>query len=338
MIAVVAASSACLAVALLALLLRLLLRPHKKASLAGKHCIVTGGSSGIGLETAKTLASKGAIVTIMARNIDRMEKAVGEIRACAPDPERSSIGFVACDIASDYASAQSGIEMAEAKGGPCYALFHIAGTALPLPLREYPVEKIDELVRINLLSTIYCAKAVMAGMMKRGEGRILLTSSGAGLVGSYGYTVYGATKFGVRGFAEALQMELKTHGIAVSVALPPDTETPGFEAENLVKNEVIHKISADGGLFKPNQVAIDIVKGVENGNFLISTGFDMWLLAQLTAGFSPANSVIQLLSSVVAKPILRIVSLFYNFRWYGLVHDYEQKRSQPSTDQDRKRK
>ena len=66
----------------------------------------------------------------------------------------------------------------------------------------------------------------------RGAGHVVLVSSMAGQVGIFGMTAYSASKFALRGFAEALRMECKPHGVKVALVFPPDTDTPGFEQEN----------------------------------------------------------------------------------------------------------
>ena len=74
-------------------------------------------------------------------------------------------------------------------------------------------------------------------------------------MGLFGYTAYAASKFAIRGFAEALEMELKPYNITVTVSFPPDTDTPGFKEEEKGKPKETKLISAAAGLFKPDVVA-----------------------------------------------------------------------------------
>lgn len=92
-------------------------------------------------------------------------------------------------------------------------------------------------------------------MKSSDSGIIVFVSSQAGLIGLYGYTAYTASKYAVRGFAEALQMEVKPFGISVTVNYPPDTDTPGFAEEEKGKPEETSLISETAGLFKPEKVA-----------------------------------------------------------------------------------
>ncbi len=95
-------------------------------------------------------------------------------------------------------------------------------------------------MRVNYIGGVYCTKSVVDSMKGRKFGRILFVSSQAGQIGIYGYTAYSATKFALRGLAEALQMELKPYNIYISVSYPPDTDTPGFKDE--LKDKVSDRV------------------------------------------------------------------------------------------------
>lgn len=88
-------------------------------------------------------------------------------------------------------------------------------------------------MRTNYLGSVYCTKAVVESMKNREFGRVVFVSSQAGQVGIYAYTGYSASKFALKGLAEALQMELKPYNIHVTIAYPADTDTPGLRDELL---------------------------------------------------------------------------------------------------------
>ncbi|KAF5179351.1 3-ketodihydrosphingosine reductase [Thalictrum thalictroides] len=102
-------------------------------------------------------------------------------------------------------------------------------------LENESLENIKFMLDINLLGCFHLIKAALPGMKKnrkdRGPGSIALMSSQAGQVGIYGYTAYSASKFGLRGLGEALQQELNSENIHVSIICPPDTDTPGLVEE-----------------------------------------------------------------------------------------------------------
>jgi 3-dehydrosphinganine reductase len=84
------------------------------------------------------------------------------------------------------------------------------------------------MMKLNYLGGVYCTRSVIESMKKRKFGRIMFVSSQAGQIGIFGYTSYSASKFALKGLAESLQMEVKPYNIYVSIAYPPDTDTPGF--------------------------------------------------------------------------------------------------------------
>ncbi|CBJ25970.1 similar to follicular lymphoma variant translocation 1 [Ectocarpus siliculosus] len=115
-------------------------------------------------------------------------------------------------------------------------------------------------------------------------------------------------------------MEVKAYGIGVAVAYPPDTDTPGFERENVGKPEVTRLIGEDaGGLFSPTQVAATMVKGLKAGDFCITLGGEGYLVGLATAGFAPCFSVSRALCQVLSAGVLRAASFYYNWRFYAMA-------------------
>lgn len=183
-----------------------------------------------------------------------------------------------------YEDVESVLQRCEVEVGPVDILVNSAGYCYPSKLEDIPLNHIKVLeftpsiyglefrsllinfpfsqgmMDINLLGTAYAVRSVLPSMKSRRKGKIVCVSSVGGLLGIYGYTMYGASKFAVRGFAEALQMEVKPYGISVTVAFPPDTDTPCLAEENKVKPKETKLISGSGGLFHPGKVAEDILR------------------------------------------------------------------------------
>jgi 3-dehydrosphinganine reductase len=109
-------------------------------------------------------------------------------------------------------------------------------------------------------------------MLDRGSGYIVNISSGAGYLGLFGYTAYGAAKYAVRGFSDVLRAEVKPLGIHVSVVFPPDTDTPQLAYENKFKPFETRAITGNGGVLPADKVAKDILRGVERGKYVIVPG------------------------------------------------------------------
>ena len=111
---------------------------------------------------------------------------------------------------------------------------------------------------INYMGAVHAIRSVLPSMKSRKTGKITLVSSIAGLTGLFGYTAYSASKFALRGFAEALQMEVKPFNISVTIAFAPDTDTPCLAEENKMKPMETKLISDTAGVFQADKVALAI--------------------------------------------------------------------------------
>jgi len=232
---------------------------------------ITGGSRGIGLETAKVFSSEGANVVIFARGRERLETALSEIqRARLSMGQRS--GFFVLDV-SDSKAVQVVIEAAVRQFGVPDILVNNAGRAYPGKFEDITCSQFDETMKINLYGTWNTCSALVPLMKERG-GAIVNVSSIAGFMGIYGYTDYCASKFAIIGFSEALRQELAAFKISVHVVCPPDTDTPGLKAEDATKPDETRSISAGAKLMMPSEVAKAIASGIKKGGFYIKPGFD----------------------------------------------------------------
>lgn len=155
-------------------------------------------------------------------------------------------------------------------------------------------------------------------MKRQRDGRIVFVSSQVAHCAIYGYTAYAASKWALRGIAEALQMEVRPFNIYVSVSYPPDTDTPGYKNEMLSKPALTHMLS-ESGVFPPKDIAMDIVNYSAKGYFAISHGFDGWLLKLLHPGMSPINNVWEVTQQVLGCALARVVTFFYIVPWDAMV-------------------
>ncbi|NEO72478.1 MAG: SDR family oxidoreductase [Moorea sp. SIO3H5] len=258
-----------------------------------QHAIITGGSSGIGKATAKLLAQKGANLTLIARDAAKLEQAKVEIEGM-----RSQSGFkgtthpqakiltISADV-SQQIQVEAGIEQAIDQIGPADLLITSAGIAYPGYFQELPIEVFEQTMAVNYFGSLYAIKAVLPSMVEQHKGHIVLLSSGAGLIGIYGYTPYSPTKFALRGLAESLRGELKPQGIHVSIVYPPDTDTPQLEAENKTKPLETKMITGSAEMWSATAVADQIVRGIEKKQFGIMPGFEMSLLGRFHSLLAP---------------------------------------------------
>ena len=252
---------------------------------AGKHAIITGGSSGIGKACAKKLASLGANISIIARDENKLSIAKAEIEQNAIDREQKIVTIIA-DV-SDRDRVAKAIDLAVEKIGDPDLLITSAGIAIPGYFQQQQIEIFERSMAINYFGSLYTIKAVLPLMAKRKQGQIVLISSGAGAIGIYGYTTYSPTKFALKGLAECLRGELKPMGIKVSIVYPPDTDTPQLQAENQTKPTATKIITETAQLWTAENVAQAIITGIENKSFTIAPGWEMTLLVKLNSVLKP---------------------------------------------------
>lgn len=192
-----------------------------------RHVMITGGSSGIGKATACLLANQGANLSLIARTPSQLDVAVQEITAAQVQSDQQVIALTA-DVADQEALTQS-IQTATTQLGPPDVLITAAGMARPGYFQEIPLDVFEQTMAVNYFGTLYAIKAVLPLMEERQQGHIVLISSGAGLVGLFGYTPYSPSKFALRGLAESLRGELKGTGIGLSIVYPPIPIHPNWK-------------------------------------------------------------------------------------------------------------
>ncbi|MBN3308101.1 KDSR reductase, partial [Amia calva] len=282
----------------------------KPLKLNGSHVVVTGGSSGIGKSIAVECYKHGAFITLVARDESKLVQAKKEIEKYAIN-DKQVVLCISVDVSKDYGQVDSVIKQAQEKLGPVDMLVNCAGTSVAAKFEEVEVDRFKRLMEVNYLGSVYPTRAVIPIMKERRMGRVVFVSSQAGQVGLYGYTAYSPSKFALRGLAEALQMEMKPYNIYVTVAYPPDTDTPGLAEENKTKPLETKMISETSGICQPDQVAKIVVKDAVQGNFNSSVGPDGYMLSALTCGMSPVTSITEGLQQIVTMGLFRTIALFY---------------------------
>lgn len=182
----------------------------------GTRALVTGASRGIGRATAAAIAARGGRVGLVSRGAESLEELAGELgegalALPADVTDREAIGAAI----GRFAAEAGGVDLVVANAG----LAHYG------PFADQPIEHAEEMVRLNVLGTIYTVHEALEQMLLRGAGHVVVVSSGAALRAFPWGAVYGATKAADKGFAEALRHELSGTGVSVSVVLPGEVET-----------------------------------------------------------------------------------------------------------------
>ena len=238
--------------------------------------LITGGSSGIGLAVARLLAAQGAHVWLLARRKEPLQNALAEVEGQRRSAAQRC-GFVAADVAQ-VEQVQAAVGRVTEEAGPPDLVINAAGAARPGYFIDLDLEIFREMMAVNYFGTVHVVKAVLPGMLARGSGHIVTVSSMAGLVGLFGYTAYGSSKYAVRGFSDALRAELKPRGIGVSIVYPPDTDTPQLAYENRYKPAETRIISEIGTVLSPEAVAEAIVRGIARRRYQILPGLENVIL------------------------------------------------------------
>lgn len=238
---------------------------------SGKVALVTGGSSGIGLATARKLSQKGAHVWLVARGEERLRSALAEVEGHKLR-EGQRFGFSKADV-SDERQASAAVETVVHSIGLPDILVNSAGEVQPGYVQELAVSVFREMMEIDYFGTVHTVKAVLPGMITRGSGQIVNVSSLAGLVGGFGYSAYAPAKSAVYIFSDVLRSEMKSHGIRVSVVFPPDTETPQLAFDRQHRPFETEYAAGAAGLASPEAIADAILHGIEHGQHMILPGF-----------------------------------------------------------------
>lgn len=257
-------------------------------SLSGKTALVTGSTSGIGLAIAKALASEGATLVI---------NGFGD--AAAIEAERKGLEtlsgakayFNGADLTDAAAIAQMFVDVEKDTGG-VDILVNNAGTQFVSPVDEFPDDKWNLIIALNLSAAFHTIKAALPTMKKKGWGRIINTASAHSLVASPNKVAYVAAKHGIAGITKTVALEVAQQGITVNAISPGYVWTPLVEnqipdtmkARNMTREQVMQDVLLAAQPTKefvtPEEVAAmavylcgDMAKSITGANMVIDGGW-----------------------------------------------------------------
>lgn len=203
-------------------------------SLNGKTALVTGSTSGIGLGIALSLARQGA--NIVLNGFGDAEGPKAEVAAAAPGIR---VGYHGADM-SKPAEIEAMMAYVAQEFGGCDILVNNAGIQHVAPVDQFPTERWDAIIAINLSSAFHTTRLALPGMKARGWGRVLNIASVHGLVASAEKSAYVAAKHGIVGLTKAVALETATTGVTVNAICPGWVLTP------LVQKQVDARAAAGG--------------------------------------------------------------------------------------------
>ncbi|MCG8393881.1 MAG: SDR family NAD(P)-dependent oxidoreductase [Pseudomonadales bacterium] len=230
------------------------------------HIMITGGGSGLGLGMARRYLERGISVSVLDLMVNNDNQNLLDQAASAGG---SHWAFFEMDITDEVAVSRA-VAAAVAKFGAPEKAINSAGVAINKTLADMQPAEFRKVIDINLNGSLHFASAVVPHL-KQGS-RLALVASLAGITSNYGYSAYGASKFGVVGLATALRYEYEPLGIRLSCICPPEVHTPLVDKERQEGNPISLELKKTAGCMEPDVACDQIVAGLDAGKWMIIPG------------------------------------------------------------------
>jgi hypothetical protein len=237
-------------------------KPSPSEAAARDLALVTGASSGVGVEFARQLAERGYDLIVAARRLDRLEQLKTELEA----EHRVAVTVIACDLGLP-AGAQALFDEVQRRGLDVTMLINNAGLGKFGPLLEQSVDELQTMIQVNLASLTTLTRLFAETMKARGGGYILNNASYSALQPVPHYAVYSATKAYVLAFSQAARHDLRPYKIRVSALCPGFFGSDFFELARQKPSPLVRLITLDR-----RHVARAGIRGVLRGKTIIVPG------------------------------------------------------------------
>ena len=234
-----------------------------------KRILLTGAAGGIGAELARALSARGARLALLGRNVDALRTLSTELEG-----EAHAFGV---DLLDDTRRGSTVAAVRDALGG-IDVLINNAGVVNFSPFAEQDPASLQAMIKINMIVPMLLAQEVLPEMVARGSGHILNVGSIFGSIGFAWFATYSASKFGLRGFSEALRRELSGTGVGVTYVAPRAVRTALYSDAVYRMAEAV-KMNMDS----PEWVAAKVVTALERERKDVFLGFPESLFARLNS-------------------------------------------------------
>ena len=212
-------------------------------NLGGRTALVTGATGGLGQAIARALGRRGARLLLSGRQVDVLERLAAELDARA----------LPCDLAD-----RAAVERLAGDAAGADVLVANAGVPASGALGTFAVGRLDRALDVNLRAPMVLARLLSERMGERGGGHIVFVNSLSGKAGTAGSSVYAATKFGLRGFAQGIREDLRPLGVGVSSVFP------GFIGDAGMLHDSGAKLPGYVRLKRADDVARAVVRAIEH--------------------------------------------------------------------------
>lgn len=293
-------------IAILALVVFLYRRlTSKMPNMTGKHVVITGGSSGLGIALAQDAFDQGAAqVTLIARKMEQLEKAASALKT----KEGQKVNIFTADV-TDYESLSAAFEKIKELNAPIDYLFANAGYARPGEFDDLEGKEFKNLINVNGLGAINAVKLAKP-LLSKGS-HITFSGSICSLINFTGYSAYGPSKYALKGFADAIRNEFVNQDIHVHMGILSSMDSPGFKIENMTKPTACAEIEGTATLFKPEEISKYLFRGINNNDYFIYMEILTYFIIQVSYGICPSNNLFADLLCAPFVPLIRFGAKIY---------------------------
>ncbi|RSH85750.1 3-dehydrosphinganine reductase [Saitozyma podzolica] len=260
---------------------------------------ITGGSSGLGRALAVELVRRGAHVTVVARDLRKLEETTAALKPLASPSQL--ISHISADLTSAESSEAALNDAVVAWGGKAPDHVYLcAGFSRPKFFVDMDAQHMKEGLDGVYWVSAYTAHAAVKRMVaQRVRGKIVFVSSFLGYTTFAGYTSYSPGKYALRGLADALRSEMLLHNISVHIFMSAGILGPGFDAENEHKPAITRKIEEGDKPDEPEVVMRAMISGIEKGHYQITNLLITDLIRVGAAGPVPGNGPLDFVYSLI---------------------------------------